>query len=111
MDSQGSFTTERDFGALHAKDSRVPARRAERREHRTAGQEAQFHQSVSEVKRQIQVDQSGSLAASKLSESARLAPARVPFDTELHLLFSIIPLKSAVNYMQGGATRVLESRE
>lgn len=97
MDTQRSFTTERDFGAFHPEDARVPTRRTERRANRSAGQEAQFHQPVGKVTGEIQIDQRRSLTAAKFRESTGLVPARLLVETQLHLLFSILPGKKAVN--------------
>jgi tetratricopeptide (TPR) repeat protein len=85
VDTQRSFTSQRDFRAFYAEDTRVPARRAERRKNGPSRQKAQFHQPIGEVKGEVQVDQSRSLAAAKFRESARLFPARRLSETQLHL--------------------------
>jgi hypothetical protein len=103
VDTQRSFTTERNFRAVYAENPRVPAGRAERRENMPAWEKAQFHQPIGEVKGEIQVDQSRSLAAAKFRESTRLAPARGPFETQLHLLSVSYPgngLSTAVFQVQ-----------
>ena len=56
MDTQRSFTTQRDFGTVDAEYARVSARRTKRCADRPSGQEAQFHQSISEIGGKIQVN-------------------------------------------------------
>ncbi len=99
MDTQRSFTTQRDFRAFHTEHARVSAGCAERRENGSTRQKAQFHQSIGKVKREIQIHQRRSLAAAKFREGTRLGPARLPFDTELHLhpvSYPAKPLSTAV---------------
>lgn len=86
MDTQRSFTTERDFSAFYAENTRVTAGRTKRRENGPTRKKTQFHQPIGEVKGEVQVDQSRSLAAAKFRESTRLTPAWRLFETQLHLL-------------------------
>jgi tetratricopeptide (TPR) repeat protein len=103
VDTQRSFTTKSDFSAINAEYTRVSARRAERRENGPTRQKAQLHQSVGEVKGEIQVDQGCSFALAKFRESTRPFPAGRPFETQLHLLPVSYSRKSAVNHLQADA--------
>ena len=85
MDTQRSFTTERDFGALHPEDARISARRTERGTDRPTRQEAQFHQPIGKITGKIQIDQRRGFSTAKFRESTGLAPARLLVETQLHL--------------------------
>ena len=68
---QGSFTTQRDLRAFDAENARIAAGGAERGANRASGEETQFHQSVSEIVRQIEVEQRGGLSAAELSQTPK----------------------------------------
>lgn len=85
QDLQGSFTSERNLGALDAENARIAAGCAERGKNRAAREETQFHQSVGEVVRQVQANQSGVLPRPQFSQTPESRLVGNLFETELHL--------------------------
>jgi len=98
-----SLSTQRELGAVDAEDTRITARRTARSGHLQSWYEAQFHQTMRYVGRQIQRFQHGLLALGQLQQAAaailfQLALALPVIDTQLQHNFRISFSEAAVKH-------------
>ena len=95
------LSAQRELGAIDAENTRITARRAARSGHLQSWYEAQFHQTMRNIGRQVQRVQHGPLALGQLQQAAaailfRLALALPVIDTQLQHNFRITLSETAV---------------
>jgi hypothetical protein len=96
----GSLTAQCDFGAIHAKHSRIAAGSTTSRRDAHPGKETQFHETRRKIGRQIDVLEDGGFSFAEICEAAetrgrdscwRSRGCRGTLvDTELHFHFSML---------------------